>query len=101
MFLLFSSRLTALCFPCITQFFLIQRLRTENLLVRQKVEMLEQESSDLADRLIQVRQSACWDPVFHYAFHLIAFINSDCLVEIRVSAPDQRFAERQNYAKMP
>ena len=55
MFLPLSSRLTALCFLCITQIFLIQRLRTENLLVRQKVEMLEQESSDLADRLIQVR----------------------------------------------
>ena len=52
----FPSRLTALCFLCITQIFLIQRLRTENLLVRQKMEMLEQESSDLADRLIQVRR---------------------------------------------
>jgi len=31
----------------------IRRLRTENRLVRQKMEMLEQESSDLADRLIQ------------------------------------------------
>ena len=56
MFLPFSSPLTALCFLCITQIFLIQRLRTENLLVRQKMEMLEQESSDLADRLIQVRR---------------------------------------------
>jgi len=31
----------------------IRRLRTENRLVRQKMEMLEQESSDLADRLLQ------------------------------------------------
>eukprot|EP00092_Neocalanus_flemingeri_P004135 GFUD01004449.1.p1 GENE.GFUD01004449.1~~GFUD01004449.1.p1 ORF type:complete len:563 (+),score=181.11 GFUD01004449.1:228-1691(+) len=31
----------------------IRRLRTENRLVRQKMDMLEQESSDLADRLLQ------------------------------------------------
>lgn len=31
----------------------IRRLRTENLLVRQKLDQLEQESSELADRLIQ------------------------------------------------
>ena len=30
-----------------------QRLRTENRLLRQRVDLLEQESSDLADRLIQ------------------------------------------------
>ena len=33
--------------------FTIQRLRTENRLLRQRVDLLEQESSDLADRLIQ------------------------------------------------
>ena len=39
---------------CFTHPLLLQRLRTENLLLRQKMDMLEQESSDLADRLIQV-----------------------------------------------
>ena len=47
-----SKPLSALC---ITHMFPLQRLRTENLLLRQKMDMLEQESSDLADRLIQVR----------------------------------------------
>ena len=32
---------------------LLQRLRTENRLLRQRVDLLEQESSNLADRLIQ------------------------------------------------
>ena len=32
---------------------LFQRLRTENRLLRQRVDLLEQESSNLADRLIQ------------------------------------------------
>jgi hypothetical protein len=31
----------------------LQRLRTENRLLRQRVDLLEQESSNLADRLIQ------------------------------------------------
>ena len=33
----------------------MQRLRTENRLLRQRIDMLEAESSELADRLIQVR----------------------------------------------
>ena len=43
--------------------FSLQRLRTENSLLRQKMDSLEQESSDLADRLIQVKFAAtlqCW-----------------------------------------
>ena len=33
--------------------FFLQRLRTENRLLRQRVDLLEQECSNLADRLIQ------------------------------------------------
>ena len=37
----------------LTNLLQFQRLRTENRLLRQRVDLLEQESSDLADRLIQ------------------------------------------------
>ena len=33
----------------------LRRMRTENRLLRQRIDMLETESSELADRLIQVR----------------------------------------------
>ena len=35
----------------------MQRLKNENRLLRQKVELLENESNELADRLIQVNQT--------------------------------------------
>ena len=34
----------------------LRRMRTENRLLRQRIDMLETESSELADRLIQVRE---------------------------------------------
>ena len=36
---------------------MLQRLKNENRLLRQKVEMLENESNELADRLIQVPET--------------------------------------------
>ena len=67
--------LQALHTPLSASHFLLQRLRTENLLLRQKMDMLEQESSDLADRLIQVLSSdllPCFI-VFLSTFHLISY----------------------------